>query len=210
MFLAVVLVIGIIALSSPSFMVGAQGEPYYGMENNHKKSYGKDVRVNPIKCNNINVNLNGFNGIELNTLPTSLNVLATDEGEVGASSSGSGSGSDGSRPSGSDSDSRFVCINNNNFVSDGGTTPESPPPPCKVTVDTITGLGSSPVGIAHDPDHQRMYVTNQDDGTVSVIDTSTNTVDPTTITVGSIPLFIAHDPDNHRMYVTNAGDVLSL
>ncbi len=49
-------------------------------------------------------------------MPPTLNGLAAeaqeDEGEVGASSLGSGGGSnDGGRPSGSDSDSRFVCIN---------------------------------------------------------------------------------------------------
>ena len=39
---------------------------------------------------------------------------AADEGEVGASTLGNGGGSDGGgRPSGSDSDSRFVCIDNN-------------------------------------------------------------------------------------------------
>ena len=47
-----------------------------------------------IKCNNINVNLNGFNGIDVNAVPPALNGLATDEaqaadeGEIGASSSG--------------------------------------------------------------------------------------------------------------------------
>ena len=51
-------------------------------------------------------------------MPTALRDLATDEaqasdeGEIGASSFGS----DGGRTSGSDSDSRFVCINNNNNI----------------------------------------------------------------------------------------------
>ena len=98
-FLATVLVAGIIALSYPSFMIGAQAqqfngmdqrynnyEPEYGQDNKYnsyepeygtdygmnsydKKPYGKDnsydkskdssVIVKKIKCNNINVNLNG-------------------------------------------------------------------------------------------------------------------------------------------------------
>ena len=58
--LATVLVAGIIALSSPSFMVGAQAVPEYGMERDYKKSNGKDVSVKSIKCNNINVNVNGL------------------------------------------------------------------------------------------------------------------------------------------------------
>src|SRR5918997_4415138 len=45
-FLATVLVAGIIALSSPSFMVGAQAAPGYGMEKRYNSyeqpDYGKD------------------------------------------------------------------------------------------------------------------------------------------------------------------------
>ena len=156
-FLAIVLISGTFVAISPSFMIGAQAflmdnnynsyEPDYGMDSyDDKQSYGKDnnyykskdssnVIVKKIKCNNINANLNGFNGLKLNALPTSLNALATDEaqtageGEKGASSSGSGGGSDGSRSSGHNTDSRFVCKNNNNFnVNDGGTTTPTEPP----------------------------------------------------------------------------------
>ena len=47
-----------------------------------------------------------------------MKAQAADEGEIGASSfeSGSDGSNDGGRPSGSDSDSRFVCINNNNNI----------------------------------------------------------------------------------------------
>ena len=51
-----------------------------------------------------------------------------------------------------------------------------------------------------------MYVTNFGDDTVSVINTTTNTVDPTPITVGIEPFNIAYSPYNQRMYVTNGGD----
>jgi hypothetical protein len=152
-FLAIVLIVGTLAAISPSFMIGAHAqqygmdqqkynnyEPDYGMNSyDDKQSYGKDnsykskdssnVIVKKEKCNNINVNVNGFNGIEVGTLPTALNGLATDEaqaadeGEVGASSSGSGSG----RPSGSDSDSRFVCIDNNDFAVTEGNGDETDP-----------------------------------------------------------------------------------
>ena len=73
-----------------------------------KQSYGKDnsydkSKDSNVKCNNVNANLNGFNGVEVNTFPTAFNGLATDdgaqasadEGEIGASSSGS---NDGGRP----------------------------------------------------------------------------------------------------------------
>jgi hypothetical protein len=130
-FLTTLLVAGVIVLSSLSFMTGAQAflmdnnyEQNYGMDNyDYKKPYGKNNSYpskdsSNVKCNNINANVNGFNGVEVGTLPTALNGLATDEAqasdedEIGASSAGSGSG----RPSGHDNDSRFVCINNNNNV----------------------------------------------------------------------------------------------
>ena len=63
-----------------------------------------------------------------------------------------------------------------------------------------------PRGVAYSPDNQRMYVTNFGDDTVSVINTTTNTVDSTIITVGIEPFDIAYSPDNQRMYVTNGGD----
>ena len=160
-FLAIVLIAGTLAAISPSFMIGvnAQAEPYGmdqqkyniyepddGMDNSYdnKQSYGKDSNsydkskdsstiVKKIKCNNINVNVNGFNGIELgDALPTALNGLATDEaqatdeGEVGASSFGSGGGSDGRPSSGQGSDK--WCLNNNEFaVVVESSVPPTPP-----------------------------------------------------------------------------------
>ena len=49
------------------------------------------------------------------------------------------------------------------------------------------------------------YVTNAFDNTVSVINTSTNTV-TATIPVGFFPLGVVISPDGARAYVTNAGD----
>ena len=75
---------------------------------------------------------------------------------------------------------------------------------CEVTVDTITGLGNTlppepgllnlPTEIAYDPIHERMYVVNTQDNSVSVIDTTTNTVIDTIPAVGSAPQGIAYDP----------------
>ena len=53
-------------------------------------------------------------------------------------------------------------------------------------------VGSAPVDIAYDSIDERMYVTNNDDGPVSVIDTNTNTV-ISTIPVGANPQGIAYD-----------------
>ena len=68
---------------------------------------------------------------------------------------------------------------------------EPPPPPCETTVDTITGLGDSPRGIAHAPGTPYMYVTNFNDDTVSVIDTNTNSV-IATLPVEDGPVGIAY------------------
>ena len=51
-----------------------------------------------------------------------------------------------------------------------------------------------------------MYVTNLDSNTVSVIDTTTNTV-IATIPVGQDPIGIAYDSFNERMYVANSAFV---
>ena len=88
-FLATVLILGTIAIISPSFIVGVQAEPYYGMDdkydsyeeeytdnNNYEPEYpsyrpnhpsdisykSKDSSstiVNKVNCNNINSNNNG-------------------------------------------------------------------------------------------------------------------------------------------------------
>ena len=87
----------------------------------YKSEDSSNVNVKKIECNNINTNLDGFNGVELGRLPTAVSSLASDEaqvadeGEIGSSSFESGSdGSDGSgRPSGSDDDFKVVCIYNN-------------------------------------------------------------------------------------------------
>ena len=63
-------------------------------------------------------------------------------------------------------------------------------------------VGEDPFGIAYDSGNERMYVTNIRDGTVSVIDTTTNTVIKS-INVGDRPIDIAYDSGNKRMYVSN-------
>ena len=49
------------------------------------------------------------------------------------------------------------------------------------------------------------YITNSGDGTVSVIDTTTNTV-VKTIPVGSKPFGVAVTPDGSKIYIANSGD----
>jgi YVTN family beta-propeller protein len=192
-----------------------EGKQSYEKDSN---SYYKSKDSSIVKCNNFNIN-----GLDFGALPPALNGIeadeaqAADEGEVGASSSGSGERNNNGYQH-YDKDFRFVCIYNNNVeVPEDGTTPEPPsPPPCEVTVDTITGLENQPIGIAYDSKHERMYVSNGGfpSFSVSVIDTNTNTVldtKPTTLEIDSIavgdgPVDIAYYPINKRMYVTNFRD----
>ena len=51
-----------------------------------------------------------------------------------------------------------------------------------------------------------VYVTNSGDGTVSVIDTSTNTVVGSPINVGRNPRWVASNPSGSLVYVSNGGD----
>ena len=107
LFFGALLLVGTIAASSPLFMLGAQAEPYYGMDKDRKV-----VSVSSLKCNNINVNVNG---LELDVLPPALSTLLTGgEADDDLYSYGSGNGNYGSESSGSETDLRFICINNNN------------------------------------------------------------------------------------------------
>ena len=72
-------------------------------------------------------------------------------------------------------------------------------------IDTIA-VGASPVGLAVTPDGSRVYVVNSADGTVSVIDTASNTISVLPIAVGGAPSDIAISPDGRRVYVVNHGD----
>ena len=55
------------------------------------------------------------------------------------------------------------------------------------------------------PDGKHAYVTNYDDGTVSVITTATGKV-AAPIKVGANPHAVAVAPDGKHAYVTNSGD----
>ena len=77
-------------------------------------------------------------------------------------------------------------------------------------------VGTNPVGVAVTPDGKTVYVTNEGDGTVSVINTATNTVIGSPINVGcpiancgrkttNIPSGIAVTPDGSKVYVGNLG-----
>jgi len=56
-------------------------------------------------------------------------------------------------------------------------------------ITTVT-VGTTPIGVAVSLGGTRAYVANSGDGTVSVIDTATNTVEAT-LTVGATPTEVA-------------------
>ncbi|WP_410507017.1 PKD domain-containing protein [Methanosarcina hadiensis] len=71
-------------------------------------------------------------------------------------------------------------------------------------VVTTISAGSSPLGVAINPDGTKVYVANAHSNDVSVIDTATNNV-TATVRVGSSPQGIAVSPDGKRVYVANLG-----
>ena len=148
------------------------------------------------------------NGLNVNVIPDTLNGLIAFHAQAEAIDTDIGSSEFGTdeKKFGFDNDFVYTSLNNNDTQGTPTTPPPSaPPPPCEVTVDTITGLGNAPFGIAYDSVNERIYVTNSDDNTVSVIDITTNTVIDT-IPIGIEPFDIAYSPYNQRMYVTNGGD----
>ncbi|WP_431234657.1 beta-propeller fold lactonase family protein [Mycolicibacterium psychrotolerans] len=74
--------------------------------------------------------------------------------------------------------------------------------PWALVKQTVT-VGTGPLGIAVSPDGTRAVVSNSGDGTVSLINTSTNKV-LATIGVGSTPAGVVFDPSGSRFYVVNA------
>ena len=66
------------------------------------------------------------------------------------------------------------------------------------------------LGVAVTPDGSKVYVTNNGDGTVSVIATATNTVVGSPITVGNNPFGVAVTPDGSKVYVANVGGGVSV
>jgi len=67
-------------------------------------------------------------------------------------------------------------------------------------------LGGGPCGVAVNPSGTKVYVTNNNSpGTVSVIDTATNTVTATINNGGIFPYGVAVSPDGKKVYVGNNG-----
>ena len=72
-------------------------------------------------------------------------------------------------------------------------------------VSTIT-TGNTPQALAVSPNGDRLYVSNLGDGTVTVIDTTTNTVAGNPIDVGGAAPAIAVSPDGNTLYASGFDD----
>ena len=149
--------------SSSSFITEVRALSDYEMMMGESKSQYLPYKKDDIKCNNFNLNANGLN---VNAIPKPLSALRpaqaqAEDGNIGTSTFGN----DEKRFGSDNKDFAFKCVNNkDNELIRSPTTPTLPPP-CEVTVDTITtGIGDVPIGIAYDSENERMYVNNFDDG----------------------------------------------
>jgi len=77
-----------------------------------------------------------------------------------------------------------------------------PPPPSDIAVIGTIAVGKQPGGLAVDPGRQRLYVANQGDDSVSVIDEAPQQVSATIRAVGDGPLGLAIDAEG-RVLVAN-------
>ena len=70
------------------------------------------------------------------------------------------------------------------------------------TLTATIAVGSGPFGVAFSPDATTAYTANNNNNSVSVINTATNTV-TATIAVGTNPAGVAVSPDGTTAYITN-------
>jgi hypothetical protein len=164
-FLAIVLVLGTIALTVPSFSVEAQAtsdrEKDYDNDYEDKKSYDKDdykseyssygkyyrdhdksekdsksVSIKKVKCNNINVNLNGIDvnigGLPNNGPVTEPIAVAQEEEDDDDETESNSIENDNNESyehkdgkSDANTNSKIICINNNNNIVVAEEEPET-------------------------------------------------------------------------------------
>jgi YVTN family beta-propeller protein len=76
----------------------------------------------------------------------------------------------------------------------------------QAALTTTVTVGSTPVALAETPDRKKLYSANQGDGTVSVIDTATNSVLQTiSLPPGAAPIWALFSPNGQELYVLNQG-----
>jgi YVTN family beta-propeller protein len=78
--------------------------------------------------------------------------------------------------------------------------------PSSPSTTSTMSVGSHPYGISESPFLDEALVSNSGDGTMDVIDTSTNTVVGSPVPVGTTPDAVAITPDQTSVLVTDEGD----
>lgn len=81
----------------------------------------------------------------------------------------------------------------------------SPATPAEVSVSPGIDVGRTPVRVAMSPNNSEVYVANSEDGTISIVSTSTNKV-VATLVVGVRPTSVAFSRDGRKAYVGLEGD----
>lgn len=96
-------------------------------------------------------------------------------------------------------------INQNKILLTGKITPNQ----IRQPGTTLPGImvGKSPHGVAVNPNTDRIYVTNQESDSVSIIDGKTQRVVTKDIHVGTFPHVVATNPITNKIYVTNWGTI---
>ena len=93
----------------------------------------------------------------------------------------------------------YAALDKENCVSVRDAKQDSLPEVTRIQV------GRNPTGLAINPGGTRLYVTNRDDGNVSVVDMNTKK-ELYKVPVGQQPKAVAVRSDGSRVYVANAGD----
>ena len=74
---------------------------------------------------------------------------------------------------------------------------------------TLPGIivGKSPHGVAVNPNSDRIYVTNQESDSISILDGKTQRIVANNIHVGTFPHVVVTNPITNKVYVTNWGTI---
>lgn len=94
-----------------------------------------------------------------------------------------------------------------NTLSNIPTQPAPTLPPSVFTSNVPLGVGASPFGMGYNPTNNTIYIANNGNDTVSVLDCNSNTIIVTIVLPAtSAPSAITYNPLSNTMYVTNNGN----
>ena len=214
-FLAIVLGLGTITLSSSSFMKDVQAQQEYGTYNNDENHYGKDnykskdsnsISIKKLKCNNINANLNNvdanFGSPVENDDTTGPNGVAA--GEALTAQGGESSAANGDRSFvDRENDFAFVCINNNNNLvtgnGDNATNEDNGTDTVRTTLSVSKIIGECTPDTSQDAIDACVAIETRilpNLYTLSVID---NTQISTLVEGSSVPVVVTLNPGGYQV-----------